>query len=55
MVLSMSRRLLLSFVLVASLLSLRSLVLASGFEVLDMVREGAKGNPPQDAWLLRKK
>jgi hypothetical protein len=32
MVLPMSRRLLLSFVLVASLLSLRSLVLASGFE-----------------------
>jgi SAM-dependent methyltransferase len=25
-----------------------------GFEVLDHVREGARGNPPQDAWLLRK-
>lgn len=32
MVLAMSRRLLLTFVLVASLLSLRSLVLASGME-----------------------
>lgn len=29
-------------------------VLAEGFEVLDHVREGAKGNPPQDAWVLRK-
>jgi SAM-dependent methyltransferase len=29
-------------------------VLAEGFEVLDMVPEGATGNPPQDAWLLRR-
>jgi SAM-dependent methyltransferase len=28
-------------------------VLAKGFEVLDMVSEGATGNPPQDAWVLR--
>jgi SAM-dependent methyltransferase len=30
-------------------------VLAEGFEVLDMVSEGATGNPPQDAWVMRKK
>jgi SAM-dependent methyltransferase len=29
-------------------------VLAEGFEVLDQVPEGATGNPPQDAWVLRK-
>ncbi len=29
-------------------------VLADGFEVLDMAPEGAKGNPPQDAWVLRR-
>lgn len=29
-------------------------VLADGFEVLEHAREGAKGNPPQDAWVLRK-
>ncbi|HEY1186685.1 MAG TPA: class I SAM-dependent methyltransferase [Gemmata sp.] len=29
-------------------------VLADGFEVLDHAREGAKGNPPQDAWVLRR-
>jgi SAM-dependent methyltransferase len=29
-------------------------VLAKGFEVLEMARRGAAGNPPQDAWLLRK-
>jgi len=29
-------------------------VLAEGFEVLDLVSEGASGNPPQDAWVLRK-
>lgn len=28
---------------------------AEGFEVLDHAPEGATGNPPQDAWLLRKK
>jgi SAM-dependent methyltransferase len=28
---------------------------ADGFEVLELVPEGATGNPPQDAWLLRKK
>jgi SAM-dependent methyltransferase len=28
---------------------------AAGFEVLDQVPEGAWGNPPQDAWVLRKK
>lgn len=28
---------------------------ANGFEVLELVPEGATGNPPQDAWLLRKK
>ncbi len=28
---------------------------ASGFEVLDLAPEGATGNPPQDAWVLRKK
>lgn len=27
---------------------------ARGFEVLALAREGAKGNPPQDAWVLRK-
>lgn len=27
---------------------------ASGFEVLELTPEGATGNPPQDAWLLRK-
>ena len=30
-------------------------VLADGFEVLEHAREGAKGNPPQDAWVLRRK
>lgn len=30
-------------------------VLAAGFEVLNMAPEGATGNPPQDAWVLRKK
>jgi SAM-dependent methyltransferase len=30
-------------------------MLASDFEVLEMAPEGATGNPPQDAWLLRKK
>lgn len=30
-------------------------VMAAGFDILEMVREGAIGNPPQDAWLLRKK
>jgi SAM-dependent methyltransferase len=30
-------------------------VLADGFEVLECAREGATGNPPQDAWVLRKK
>ncbi len=30
-------------------------VLAAGFDVLEMAPEGATGNPPQDAWLLRKK
>jgi len=30
-------------------------ILASDFEVLEMVPEGATGNPPQDAWVLRKK
>jgi SAM-dependent methyltransferase len=29
-------------------------VLATGFAVLEMRSEGAKGNPPQDAWILRK-
>ena len=29
-------------------------VLAAGFEVLTMAPEGATGNPPQDAWVLRK-
>lgn len=29
-------------------------VLAAGFEVLCMAPEGATGNPPQDAWVLRK-
>jgi SAM-dependent methyltransferase len=29
--------------------------LMEGFEELEMVPEGATGNPPQDAWLLRKK
>ncbi len=29
-------------------------VLASGFDVLEMVPEGATGNPPQDAWVLRR-
>jgi SAM-dependent methyltransferase len=29
-------------------------VLASGFDVLEHAPEGATGNPPQDAWLLRK-
>lgn len=29
-------------------------VLAAGFEVLGMAPEGATGNPPQDAWVLRK-
>ena len=28
--------------------------LADGFEVLEHAPEGAKGNPPQDAWALRK-
>lgn len=28
-------------------------VLARGFEVVDFIPEGAKGNPPQDAYLLR--
>ena len=28
-------------------------VLAQGFEVVDFIREGAKGNPPQDAYLMR--
>ena len=28
--------------------------LAQGFEVLDMIPEGALGNPSQDLWLLRK-
>jgi hypothetical protein len=28
--------------------------LASGFEVVDFIPEGAKGNPHQDAFLLRK-
>jgi SAM-dependent methyltransferase len=27
---------------------------ARGFDVLDMAPEGATGNPPQDAWVLRK-
>ena len=27
---------------------------ARGFAVLDMAPEGATGNPPQDAWVLRK-
>jgi SAM-dependent methyltransferase len=27
---------------------------ARGFEVLELARAGAKGNPPQDAWALRK-
>ena len=30
-------------------------VLAAGFDVLEMAPEGATGNPPQDAWLLRKR
>lgn len=30
-------------------------VMAGGFEVLEMVPQGAAGNPPQDAWVLRKK
>jgi SAM-dependent methyltransferase len=30
-------------------------VMAEGFEVMEQVPEGASGNPPQDAWLLRKK
>jgi SAM-dependent methyltransferase len=30
-------------------------VMARGFEVVEMVPEGATGNPPQDAWVLRKK
>src|SRR4029079_13873071 len=30
-------------------------VMAKGFEVLELARRGAKGNPPQDAWVLRKK
>jgi SAM-dependent methyltransferase len=29
-------------------------VLAAGFSVLSMAPEGATGNPPQDAWVLRK-
>ena len=29
-------------------------VLAAGFTVLNMASEGATGNPPQDAWVLRK-
>jgi SAM-dependent methyltransferase len=29
--------------------------MAKGFDVLEMAPEGATGNPPQDAWLLRKK
>lgn len=29
-------------------------VLSAGFEIIDFVPEGAKGNPRQDAWLLRK-
>jgi hypothetical protein len=29
--------------------------LAAGFEVLEHAPEGAKGNPPQDAWVLRKR
>jgi SAM-dependent methyltransferase len=28
---------------------------ADGFEVLELAPEGATGNPPQDAWVLRKK
>ncbi len=28
---------------------------ADGFEVLELAPKGAKGNPPQDAWLLRKR
>ena len=27
---------------------------AQGFEVLELAPEGATGNPPQDAWVLRK-
>lgn len=27
---------------------------ARGFEMLELAREGAKGNPPQDAWVLRR-
>jgi hypothetical protein len=27
---------------------------AHGFEVLELAPEGATGNPPQDAWVLRK-
>jgi SAM-dependent methyltransferase len=30
-------------------------VLAEGFEVLELAPQGATGNPPQDAWVLRKK
>jgi SAM-dependent methyltransferase len=30
-------------------------VMADGFEVLELAPEGATGNPPQDAWLLRKR
>src|SRR5262249_50601987 len=30
-------------------------VMAEGFDILEMAPEGATGNPPQDAWLLRKK
>jgi SAM-dependent methyltransferase len=29
--------------------------MAEGFEVLEVVPQGATGNPPQDAWVLRKK
>ncbi len=29
-------------------------VMANGFDIVEMVPEGAKGNPPQDAWVLRK-
>lgn len=30
-------------------------VLADGFDVLELAPEGAKGNPPQDAWVLRRR
>jgi hypothetical protein len=29
--------------------------MAKGFDVLELARRGAKGNPPQDAWVMRKK